>query len=86
VSPARHKDDRQVWARDLMGVYAVRRMLGRALREDRKPITRHTLLSWREKYGFPEPLNAPGAGVELWDRRIVKAWLVTHTKPESPQE
>lgn len=67
-----------VRTRDLMGVYAVRAMLGRALRDDHKPITRHTLLRWRDKYGFPEPLKTPHAGVELWDRRVVKAWLDAH--------
>ena len=75
MSPSRKPDDQQVWSRDIMGVYATRLMLGRALRDDRKPITRHTLLDWRERQGFPEPLKAPAAGVELWDRRVVRAWL-----------
>jgi hypothetical protein len=85
VSPARHKDDQQIWARDLMSVYAVRRMLGRALREDRKPITRHTLLNWRNKEGFPDPVNAPSAGVELWSKPIVRAWLESR-RPKDTEE
>lgn len=85
MSPARHNDDRQVWSRDLMGVYAVRRMLGRALRDDKKPITRHTLLRWRDREGFPDPLNAPAAGVELWARPIVKAWLESR-RPKPPEQ
>lgn len=85
MSPARQPDDRPVWSRDLMGVYAVRRMLGRALRPDKKPITRHTLLRWRDHEGFPAPLKAPAAGCELWDRRVVKAWLESR-RPRPPEE
>jgi hypothetical protein len=45
-----------------------------------KPISRHTLIAWREG-DFPKPIRTlEGAGpggsdVELWDGREVRAWL-----------
>lgn len=64
-----------VRARDIIGNLAVRKLCGRAVREDKKAITRHTLISWRASFGFPAPLKTPQAGVELWSRPEVKAWL-----------
>jgi predicted DNA-binding transcriptional regulator AlpA len=37
-------------------------------------VSRPTLLKWRKRRGFPEPLEAP-ASVSLWDAREVRAWL-----------
>lgn len=67
--------------RDIIGNLAVRKMLGRAFREDRKPMTRATLIAWRARRGFPAPLDTPSAGhcgttrIELWDRQAVKRWI-----------
>jgi hypothetical protein len=60
--------------RHLAGNEAVRRTCGWALNRKEKPVTRKTLIYWRERHGFPEPLDAPRAGVELWDIREVRAW------------
>jgi hypothetical protein len=61
--------------RNLIDNEHTRRMLGRKFRADRKPITRHTLIAWRASRGFPDPLDAPGVSLELWDRRAVRAWI-----------
>jgi hypothetical protein len=64
--------------RDLADSLAVRKMCGRALRADRKPITRHTLIRWRER-DFPAPLDTPYVTTcELWDRRAVRQWIRDH--------
>ena len=64
-----------IYPRDLADTAAVRKMCGRALRTDRKPITRHTLLRWREHEGFPAPLDTPQVAGDLWDRRLVRQWI-----------
>jgi hypothetical protein len=61
--------------RDIIGSVEVRKMCGRAFHENRKPITRPTLRLWRAKRAFPQPLDAPKAGVELWMRPEVRAWI-----------
>lgn len=42
-------------------------------------VDRHTLLNWRAKRGFPEPIRAinlkRGQKIEIWDRRDVRRWL-----------
>lgn len=38
-------------------------------------VSRATLLRWRADHGFPEPIRTLEGGIELWDRRQVKAWL-----------
>lgn len=59
--------------RDILGNLETRRLAGRAL-GGRKPVTRATLIRWRETGGFPDPIRKVAAG-ELWDRREVVAWL-----------
>lgn len=87
MSGQRHPLDREVWTRDLVDNLAVRKLLGRKLRTDRKPITRHTLLAWRAKEAdFPKPMNAPGVSVELWSRRDVRAWLAWRLAQNQPLE
>lgn len=75
MSSRRTTGDLTVRTRDIVGNLAVRKMCGRVTREDHRPIMRHTLIAWRESRGFPEPLDAPRAGAELWDAREVRAWL-----------
>lgn len=53
----------------------VRRICGRAIHSNRKPVTRSTLLKWRARHGFPQPLPAPKVSGELWDVREVRKWL-----------
>jgi hypothetical protein len=68
-----------VFIRDLADSLAVRKMCGRALRADRKPITRHTLIRWRSHGTFPRPLPTPYVTTcELWDRRAVRQWIRDH--------
>lgn len=55
---------------DIIGNYETRKLAGAGS----KPVTRHTLLRWRELHGFPEPIRILRSG-ELWDRRAVRAWL-----------
>jgi hypothetical protein len=41
-------------------------------------ITRHTLIDWRARRGFPDPVlsfPAKGGTLELWSRTAVLAWL-----------
>lgn len=52
--------------RDILGNAEVRKLAG--------GITRHTLIRWREREGFPKPIRSLESG-ELWDRRHVQAWL-----------
>ncbi len=52
--------------RDIVGTLETRRICG--------GVTRATLIKWRDRRGFPAPLEAPKAGVELFDRREVRAW------------
>lgn len=53
--------------RDIIDGVTVRQMLG--------VTTRHALLRWRAKPGFPKPMTVTAGGVELWNRRRVAAWL-----------
>jgi predicted DNA-binding transcriptional regulator AlpA len=66
--------------RDIIGNRQVRKMCG--------GIARGTLLRWREREGFPEPIRKiPGPGsspVELWDRRAVKAWFQRRQAERDP--
>jgi hypothetical protein len=43
---------------------SVRKMVGN--------ISRHTLIAWRREKNLPAPVEVDG--LELWDRRAVKAW------------
>ena len=67
---------RQVAAQDIIGNIEVRTLAGREL-EQRKPITRATLIRWRDLHDFPEPFRVLKGTphTELWDRREVVAWL-----------
>jgi hypothetical protein len=58
--------------RDIVGNAEVRRICG--------GVTRHTLITWRKKHGFPEPMRKLECG-ELWDRRQVKAWWADRSAP-----
>lgn len=61
--------------RYLAGNEEVRRTCARMLKnQDWKPVPRKTLIYWRERHDFPAPIDAPRAGVELWDLRAVRAW------------
>lgn len=62
-------------AKHLVDTAEVRRIAGRAVHGNRKPVTRHTLLNWRDRHGFPDPLPAPKVHGELWDVREVRRWL-----------
>lgn len=79
-----------VLPRDLMLASDVRRLAG--IR------SRNTLLNWRARHGFPEPIRSFRVGqgrrvqrVEVWDRREVRAWLKANPpfsreiKPEESQ-
>lgn len=59
----------------LVDTAEVRKIAGRSLSANRKPVTRHTLLTWRERHGFPAPLDAPKVSGDLWDVREVRAWV-----------
>jgi predicted DNA-binding transcriptional regulator AlpA len=50
------------------------------------PVTRNSLIKWREKRGFPQPLDTPRAGVELWDAREVRAWCEKHAEWRRQQD
>lgn len=72
-------DSSAIPVKDIIGNTQVRRMIGTHLRH-RKPVTRATLIRYRAE-GFPAPVRTipggpGGAGVELWDAREVRAWLV----------
>lgn len=49
-----------------------------AIRNIAGGITRHTLLDWRERRGFPAPLKTPRCQTAIWDIREVLAWLQVH--------
>lgn len=53
---------------------AVRMTAGRYVGHPHKPVSRHTLIYWRERHGFPQPLDAPRCDAELWDIREVREW------------
>ena len=76
----RHCDsDRlDIHPRDIVGNAAVRTIAAYYLGHEWRPVTRPTLLKWRESRGFPEPLPCSRAGVELWDAREVRAWCKAH--------
>jgi hypothetical protein len=64
---------------DIIGNAEVRRLAGRLLttsnrKTDNKPITRATLIAWREREDFPAPIRRLDSG-DVWDRREVRAWL-----------
>lgn len=65
---------RTVSTADLLGNTGVRRLAGRTLNDSPNPVTRHTLLRWRSKHGFPEPIARPD-GFELWSAPEVRVWL-----------
>lgn len=46
--------------------------------------TRHALLRWRAKPGFPKPFKRTDGGTELWDRAEVIAWLGSHGQRDAP--
>lgn len=60
---------------DILSTADVRRLCGKP----GPPIDRHTLINWRAKRGFPEPMRVirqpKGQALELWDRRDVRQWL-----------
>jgi hypothetical protein len=62
--------------RDIIGNYEVRALIGRQTGRP-KMLDRHTLIRWREKEGFPEPIRTLKGtpATELWDRTAVLAWL-----------
>lgn len=75
-------------SKQLIDNAGVRKMCGRALRTDGKPVTRLTLLRWRAGGGkmvtsvrepFPEPVEAPHVAGDLWDRQAVKRWISAQT-------
>jgi hypothetical protein len=59
----------------LVDTAEVRRIAGRSLSPSRKPVTRQTLIVWRQRHGFPKPLKAPKVAGELWDVREVRLWV-----------
>jgi hypothetical protein len=70
--------ERLVRAGDILLTSDVRKLCGTAA----KPASRATLIRWRAKYGFPEPVRSIKVGrgkgsqlVELWARPDVRAWL-----------
>jgi len=48
--------------RDIVGNAAVRKIAGYYLGHEWRPVTRPTLLKWREQRGFPAPLPCERAG------------------------
>jgi hypothetical protein len=52
---------------DIIDGVTVREMLGVK--------TRHALLRWRAKPGFPRPMTVTAGGTELWNRRSIERWL-----------
>jgi len=64
--------------RDIVGNAAVRKIAGYYLGHEWRPVTRPTLLKWREQRGFPAPLPCERAGTELWDAREVREWCKAH--------
>jgi predicted DNA-binding transcriptional regulator AlpA len=60
------QDPTHVPLRHLIGNRKVRQLCGN--------ITRHTLLDWRKRRGFPEPVRTIDR-TEIWDSRAVRAWL-----------
>ena len=72
----RHLD---IHPRDIVGNAAVRTIAAYYLKQH-KPVTRPTLLRWRQLRDFPAPLDCPRAGTELWDAREVRAWCKAHAE------
>jgi predicted DNA-binding transcriptional regulator AlpA len=64
---------------DLLGNENVRALCAHHLGQE-TPVTRPTLLKWRRERGFPEPLPCGRAGVELWDARLVRAWIQEYAR------
>lgn len=67
--------------RDIIGNLQVRRLAGRQLGQ-RKPVTRTTLIRWRDKERFPGPVRKFPDGTEIWDRRQVRHWLTANRPPQ----
>lgn len=66
--------NRQVRAGDLILNHEVRRLCG--------GIARSTLIAWRARHGFPEPVRVCKVGrgrkaqsVEIWARPDIRKWL-----------
>jgi hypothetical protein len=59
----------------LMDNLAVRKYVGRKIRDDHRALTREALQRYRTSHGFPAPLKTPGVQAELWRRRDVEAWV-----------
>jgi hypothetical protein len=64
---------------DIVGNAEVRRLAGRLIttanrKTDDRPISRATLLAWREKEDFPAPIRRLDSG-DVWDRHEVREWL-----------
>lgn len=38
-------------------------------------VTRTTLLRWKQRPDFPQPIRRTGSGTELYDRAAIRAWL-----------
>ena len=79
--------------RDIVGNAAVRKIAGYYLGHEWRPVTRPTLLKWREQRGFPDPLPCERAGVgpggqpiELWDAREVREWCKAHARRRAELE
>jgi hypothetical protein len=62
--------------RDIIGNYEVRALIGRQTGRP-KMLDRHTLIRWREREEFPEPIRVLKGTprTELWSRVDVLAWL-----------
>lgn len=73
--------------RHIAGNEAVRKTCGRYMgRYEGKAVSRPTLIYWRQRHGFPEPIDAPRAGVELWDIRLVREWARAYAAMRAEQE
>lgn len=59
---------------DLLSNESARQLCAHYLGQE-VPVTRATLIRWRQARGFPAPLPCSRAGVELWDARQVRAWV-----------
>jgi hypothetical protein len=69
-------DTKPIPWKDVVGNADVRHTVARRLHGRQKPIARGTLLRLRETRGFPAPVRELRGGVELWDARQVRAWIL----------
>ena len=83
--PRRHQR-LDIHPNDIVGTVAVRKIAARYLGHEWRPVTRPTLIKWRQHRGFPEPLPCPRAGVELWDAREVREWCKAHAERRAELE